>query len=177
MYAIIALLDKTSNDYIRTIWEELREKGFSHYAFEKENMEPHLTLASLWEVNMPVVQQILGQLVDEFFPLELPFSAIGSFLGQSIITLNPVKTPALVHLHSTLHQQLVEYLPVYSLYAPQYWVPHVTLANRVQESHFLQAYQYCLSRCEHFAGFIVGFKLIFIHDNQSISDIYSISVE
>lgn len=56
MYAIIALLDKTSNDYIRTIWEELREKEFSRYAFEKENMEPHLTLASLGEVNIPALQ-------------------------------------------------------------------------------------------------------------------------
>ncbi|EGV08283.1 2'-5' RNA ligase family protein [Streptococcus constellatus subsp. pharyngis] len=78
------------------------------------------------------------------------FSSISSFLGSSIVTLNPVKTSELTAFHAELHKKIASYVDQSSSYLLENWVPHVTLANRVPKEKMgsaLPSLFYSLSIC------------------------------
>lgn len=177
MYAIVGILDEQSDRSVRKIWQALREKGFSAYAFQKKNMFPHVTLASFENCDLPSLMVKMEKLVSSHLPLSLNASAIGSFLGTNIITLNPIKTAELSQFHAEIHQKLAGYVDENSLYAPVNWVPHLTLANRVDENTFLSAYDYCLKEVAPLSGQLIGLRIIQLDENQEMEVIYQISSE
>lgn len=177
MYAIVGILDEQSDRSVRQIWQALKEKGFSDYAFQKKNMFPHVTLASFEDCDLPSLMAEMDRLVSSHLPLSLNASAIGSFLGTNIITLNPIKTVELSQFHTDIHEKLAGYVGGNSLYAPANWVPHLTLANRVAENTFLPAYNYCLKEVAPLSGQLVGLRIIQLDENQEIEVICQISSE
>ncbi len=46
MYGVVALFDAKTEQIIKDIWTELREKSISFYADEVVDRKPHITLAS-----------------------------------------------------------------------------------------------------------------------------------
>lgn len=177
-YAIIALLDEQLQQKIQAIWQGLSENNLSHYAYEVENREPHITLASLEGVGSDIEQLcfILENALEKQESLAVDVGMIGSFFGGRIVTLNPVKSPELTVFHFNLHQKLTAYVSDASNYAPDYWVPHITLANRIDDEKIAPLYAYCLEHCEPLSGFIRKIKLIEIRDEKRVVDIAEINL-
>ncbi|MBP2620650.1 2'-5' RNA ligase family protein [Streptococcus panodentis] len=176
MYAIIATLDKFSQEQVRLIWHKLSINNLSNYAYEVDNREPHLTLASLERMELPAIQLILNKLAKQYSVLDLNFSSISSFLGSSIVTLNPVKTPKMTAFHAELHGEIEVYVSEFSPYLPNNWVPHVTLANRIEYKKLSQVYLFCLEHCPPITGTITGLKLIEVGNDGQVEELYEASL-
>jgi hypothetical protein len=51
MYGVVALFDAKTEQIIKDIWTELKEKSISFYADEVVDRKPHITLASYHNID------------------------------------------------------------------------------------------------------------------------------
>lgn len=167
MYAIIATLDRQTEKVIRGIWNELKELSLSDYAYEVKDREPHITLASFEVDDIDSVIKILYSRLNPVLPLKITFQSLGSFLGTNIVYLSPTKTPDVMNLHSRIHELFKEIIEPDSQYAPLNWIPHLTIANRIDEDKLAEIYRYCLNQISNQDAFIINLKLIEISDNST----------
>lgn len=171
MYAIIATLDETTNQKIRNLWQELKDMSLSDYAYQVRDREPHITLADFETIAVEEVLESLGDKLNLTLPLELSFQAIGSFLGSSIVFLGPTKTPGLAKLHKHIHDLLGQLVAVDSQYVPEVWIPHLTLANRIDEDKLTQVYAHCLNNLEMTRGQITAIKVIATDEQGQVKEV------
>ena len=177
MYALLAILDEETNQEIQRLWQVLKEQGLSNYAFETEGFIPHITLANFdhLPLNKAITTLINELLISQ--PIPISFSSLGSFLGANIVFLSPVKSPALASLHLKIHELFSDYVSVDSLYGPESWQPHLTLANRIDPVNFPKLYQVCHQHFPKMESSIVGLKLIRIDSPNKISNLFDYSFE
>ncbi len=172
MFAVIALFDKHTEDFIRRIWIELEEHSISSYAFEIENRRPHITLASYTNLDL---EDFISQL-DDFYEnkpvIPISFSSVGTFLKTGIIYYSPTMTSQLYTLHRSHHQHFGLFLESDSLYSPEQWIPHCTLANRLSHNQLLAAFSYC-SQQPKLDGKIEAISIIEVTDTGKINTVFT----
>ena len=177
MYALLAILDEETNQEIQRLWQVLKEQGLSNYAFETEGFVPHITLADF--DHLPL-NKAITTLTNELLihqPIPISFSSLSSFLEANIVFLSPVKSPALASLHLRIHELFSDNISVDSLYGPESWQPHLTLANRIEPANFPKLYQVCHQHFSKMEGNIVGLKLIRIDSPNRISSLFDYSFD
>lgn len=172
MYALLAILDEDTNQQIQKLYQDLKKQNLSNYAFETEGYIPHITLADFENLSLEKVIDILSTKLLVSHPIPINFSSLGSFLGTNIVFLSPVKTPSLIQLHMNIHELLADYITEDSLYRPENWVPHLTLANRIEDVKFLKLYQISHQHFSQMQSHIIGLKLIKINSQNKISSLY-----
>ena len=177
MYALLAILDEETNQEIQRLWHVLKEQGLSNYAFETEGFVPHITLADFDHLPLNKAITTLTNKLLIHQPIPISFSSLGSFLGSNIVFLSPVKSPALARLHSKIHELFSDNISVDSLYGPESWRPHLTLANRIEPANFPKLYQVCHQHFSKMEGNIVGLKLIRIDSPNKISSLFDYSFD
>lgn len=158
---------------IKDFWKELSDAQLSQYAYEVTDREPHITLASFDEgTPKDDIIKSLEDLTLPNSPIDISFTSIGSFINANIIFLSPIKNQQMTQLHSNIHRQLGTYIDKNSLYSPNNWVPHLTIANRIAEDKLDKTYHYCLKHLPIFKGKIIGIKLISITLNNQVQDVF-----
>ncbi|UVF02722.1 2'-5' RNA ligase family protein [Streptococcus equinus] len=173
MFALIMTLDDNLQATIKEFWKELSDAQLSQYAYEVTDREPHITLASFDEgTTKDDIIKGLETLTLPDKPIDISFTSIGSFINANIIFFSPIKTPQMSKLHFDIHQQLSDYLSKDSLYSPNNWVPHLTIANRIAEDKMAKAYHYCLKHLSLSEGKVIGIKLISITPDNQVQDIF-----
>lgn len=177
MYALLAILDEETNQEIQRLWHVLNEQGLSNYAFETEGFVPHITLADFDHLPLNKAIKTLTNKLLIHQPIPISFSSLGSFLGSNIVFLSPVKSPALARLHSKIHELFSDNISVDSLYGPESWQPHLTLANRIEPVNFPKLYQICHQHFPKMESSIVGLKLIRIDSPNKISSLFDYSFD
>lgn len=177
MYALLAILDEETNQEIQRLWHVLNEQGLSNYAFETEGFVPHITLADFDHLPLNKAIKTLTNKLLIHQPIPISFSSLGSFLGSNIVFLSPVKSPALARLHSKIHELFSDNISVDSLYGPESWRPHLTLANRIEPANFPKLYQICHQHFPKMESSIVGLKLIRIDSPNKISSLFDYSFD
>ncbi len=177
MYALLAILDEETNQEIQRLWQVLNEQGLSNYAFETEGFVPHITLADFDHLPLNKAIKTLTNKLLIHQPIPISFSSLGSFLGSNIVFLSPVKSPALASLHLRIHELFSDNISVDSLYGPESWQPHLTLANRIEPVNFPKLYQICHQHFPKMESSIVGLKLIRIDSPNKISSLFDYSFD
>ena len=175
MYALLAILDEKTNQEIQRLWQVLKEQGLSNYAFETEGFLPHITLADFEDLPL---NKAITTLTNELLipqPIPITFTSLGSFLGTNIVFLSPVISPALASLLLRIHEHFSAYVSVDSLYRPESWQPHLTLANRIEPPNFPKLYQLCHQHFSKMESTIVSLKLIRIDSPNKISSLFDYS--
>ena len=124
----------------------------------------------------PVVEQLRQEIL-HFLPMELSFQAIGSFLDSRIVYLSPTKTPELMAMHSSVHEVLREAIAPSSQYIPATWIPHLTIANRIDEDKLAEVYSYCLKHIKSLKAHIIAIKLIAISNDKEVNTLFEFSSE
>ena len=177
MYALLAILDEKTNQEIQRLWHVLKEQGLSNYAFETEGFLPHITLADFEDLPL---NKAITTLTNELLipqPIPITFNSLSSFLGTNIVFLSPVKSSALASLYLRIHELFSDNISVDSLYGPESWQPHLTLANRIEPANFPKLYQVCHQHFSKMEGNIVGLKLIRIDSPNKISSLFDYSFD
>ncbi|WP_422660601.1 2'-5' RNA ligase family protein [Paenibacillus sp. EC2-1] len=178
MYGVIALFDEQTEQMIRNIWDELTERSISFYADEVVDRKPHITLASY---NHFIKSDFIKQM-DDFYnnapELDISFSSIGSFLRSGALYFTPIVTRELLDFHSNHHKRFVLFNDdPESLYLPDRWIPHCTIANRLSPEKLAEGFHYCSRRNDAIYGKITEVAIIEFMDKSNVPVIYSKKLE
>ncbi|MCT4784502.1 MULTISPECIES: 2'-5' RNA ligase family protein [Exiguobacterium] len=162
MYAVIALFDKKTEEEIKGLWSGLRDEQISSYAYEVPARQPHLTIASYKQVEVPLFIETMQAHYQNKECIPFVFSTLGTFIHSGTLFLAPTISVELREFHLRHHFIFKQFDddPA-SLYLPDFWVPHCTLANRLTRGERLAAYEYCSEHIKTYNREITG--VAFIH--------------
>ncbi|EDL66279.1 2'-5' RNA ligase family protein [Bacillus sp. SG-1] len=161
MYGVIAVFDKETDEAIREVWQELHEKSISFYAHEVMDRIPHITLGSYEKIDERSFIERMDEVYSREKPIDIHFTSLGSFLKSGALYLPPVMTEELKGLHSRHYLAFTQWNNCAStLYMPDKWIPHCTLANRLSQEKLSEAFLYCLNRLDNISGEITDIALI-----------------
>ncbi len=149
-YAVVLTLDPRSEEAIRRLWDGLADARLAA-AMRDGGATPHLTLAIFNAPQPPPVSapqppvtgesesfpiggqgaELLG--LGELVQLDLWLSHIGVFPGdEGVVFAGATPTSELLALHRAVHEAIAPWAgEVRGYYLPGRWVPHVTLAIRL----------------------------------------------
>ena len=128
MFAVVALLNEEADVWVKSLWKELEEncdlKGIISFPI------PHFTLVGAESFDLTKIQSGLQRVCLKIPPFNVETAGLGIFTGESpVIYLSVVKSLNLMNFHQQICQDIwnCENQPN-SLYSPEAWVPHITLA-------------------------------------------------
>jgi 2'-5' RNA ligase len=130
--AVCLLIDDPADAALRQLWRRLEEAGVPSLATHTHGRHvPHLTLAALRTYRIPDVQDALADLAPAD-PGELHLDALGTF-RRSRCWLAPAASADLVARQEAVVEAVVRTgAELHRHYRPGAWVPHLTLAPRLQ---------------------------------------------
>jgi hypothetical protein len=129
MNAIVSLLDEEHDRVVRGLWGELEHdfgvtaqyaQPFTHFSYHVAD-----------DYDLDGLRPILEGLIQDHGPFTVSTSGLGVFTGARPVLFVPVvRSPDLDALHAALWSRCTAAFGVgLPYYAPDAWVPHVTLAQ------------------------------------------------
>jgi len=132
MQGIVSLLDDTSEQAVRALWVEL-ETRYGLRAAPRAVPFPHCSYQIAADYHLAGLSELLPQVAAQYAPFSVVASGLGAFEApEPVLYLAVQRNTALDALHAALWRALVEggmareWSP---LYAPDLWIPHITLAQ------------------------------------------------
>ena len=131
MYAIISELDYDASVMVKNLWARLRDACGLTAIYEFPT--PHFTWFAAESIDRPVVTALVADLTARTQCLTILASGLGIFCGEKpVIYLPLVKTQEMIELHDWLWTQIEPHSEQKNkYYAPNNWMPHITLAINV----------------------------------------------
>ncbi|PFK31640.1 hypothetical protein COI93_20635 [Bacillus cereus] len=172
MYAVIATFDERFSKHVKAIGKEL--KDFGHNG----DLEPHITLADYDTLDLKTYGEKLEKFTEniECFPVE--FSSVGTFPTNGTIFLAPTITRGLLELHQSFHNHFKDFHnQPHSYYVPEKWVPHCTIANRLEQEPFVRVIEIVYKNFSVQKATIESLKLIRVNYENDKSPSYNIVAE
>ncbi|MBO9129520.1 2'-5' RNA ligase family protein [Bacillus sp. 165] len=149
MYAVVAFFDDSTEQYLNDVWRELREQSISHYSVETQDKRPHITLASYGSLDKERFIQDMDAFYDRKPAVDIMFNVLGMFLNTGTLFLSPTLSQALLGFHNSHHKHFSTYNnDPNSLYVPGKWVPHCTIASRLDADKLKEAFQHCSQKID-----------------------------
>lgn len=161
MYGVVAHFDKQTEQRIKDIWRELSDLSISTYAEEVPNRRPHITLASYNHLKIDEYVILFKSFYASKYRLSLSLNSLGTFMSSGLLFFAPTPSIQLLNFHKEHHDyfQSFEDNPD-SLYLPEKWVPHCTIANRLSIDKLKEAIEYCTNRMKSIEGIITEITII-----------------
>lgn len=127
MKGLVALLDSTVSDRVLKLWEELEHRfslrGVRAFPY------PHISFNILDEYETEHVETELRRITAHIRPFDVETAGLGLFLKpEPVLYIPVVRSPALNEVHQMLWRAFPLRMDGSSLYSPEKWVPHITLA-------------------------------------------------
>ncbi len=130
MQAVISVLDERHFQAVTQLWKEL-EREFGIRATSERVPFPHLTYQGAASYEARPLHAALQQIAREIEPFEIETGGLGIFTGDAPVLYIPVvESPLLTRLHGQIWQALQEIgREITTIYGPDHWIPHITLAQ------------------------------------------------
>lgn len=170
MYAIVGYFDEITESKIVKLWEEMRETAISDYPYRRKGHRPHLTFSSFHEFE-PDLLLGMERSTALYEAIGLHFRLFGSFMKSNSFLLLPDSSSELTELHrdiDALHTAS-------SLYTQENWIPHITIANHLNQDQHSAVQHLAQQRLDPFSGTLTELALIQITKHAVIElQIYSL---
>lgn len=134
MPGIVSLLDAASEQAVRALWAELDQRHALRAAAQKVPY-PHFSYHVAEDYDLARLGATLAEVAARTQPFPVTLTGLGAFEAPvPVLYLAVERTPGLLALHRDLWRALQQAdgadmaRDVSPLYAPESWVPHVTLA-------------------------------------------------
>ncbi len=127
MNGVLSLLDEEHTTLVQDIWDYLDETcGLSVQSF------PHFSWQIAEEYDFDGLGKKLAELTSHLPPFTIRTAGIGIFTGESPVVFIPiVKDRSLLELHKKIWEETFPFgKGVSNHYAPENWIPHITLASK-----------------------------------------------
>jgi 2'-5' RNA ligase len=129
MHGVVTLFDKWDDKLIRSLWRELKKD------FELEGVYktpyPHFSYQIAADYDFPKLESLLKKYVSKSEKFNVHASGLGLFTGDQPVLYIPVaRSLHLARFQESLWKKIAptgEGIPAY--YEPQFWLPHITLAQ------------------------------------------------
>ena len=130
MHGIVSILDPPHYEKVEQIWSQLETncglKGVKVTAI------PHFSWQVTLDYDFDALKPAMAKLASELSPFTVRTTGLGIFTGKTDIVLyiNLVKDEALLRLHQTIWHAALPYTtrPI-PYYAPENWMPHITIGH------------------------------------------------
>jgi 2'-5' RNA ligase len=126
---VVELSFETAGDRIvRNIWQALADANVSTSMIDKP-FHPHISLGMIPYEKQSGFQNTLKSFATQLSPISVNMPHYGIFTSPGhVIFLGVTVTDALYNLHRTFYQAFANDVDVTTLYTPDFWIPHCTLA-------------------------------------------------
>ncbi len=130
MQAVISALDDQSGRLVQDIWSELAQ-DFGVRTTSVRVPIPHLTYLGAAAFEREQVEGKLRQIAAETAPFVIETDGLGIFTASlPVLYVSVVRNPALTQLHQRVWQVIAQAgRSTTMVYAPEQWIPHITLAQ------------------------------------------------
>ncbi|MGD8456402.1 MAG: 2'-5' RNA ligase family protein [Anaerolineales bacterium] len=130
MYGIVTLLDDKHTARVEALWEEL-QKSCGLTCIQMAPL-PHFSWHIAEEYDFDRLEDKLAHIAKKTKPFTIHTAGMGLFTGEKpVVYIQIVKDRRLLDLHQHIWEEIQ---PISSginlLYAPDQWMPHITLANQ-----------------------------------------------
>lgn len=129
MYALTTLFNFDSLPVFADIWQKLKKNcglvTIDEFSFV------HLSWQGAQGYQLESVHDVLGEIACSTKAIPIKTAGIGVFSGhEPVLFLNVVKSHRLMELHEMLWDRIIPFSQEYNAYyAPDEWVPHITLTH------------------------------------------------
>lgn len=139
-YAVELHFDEAAENSVRDVWKGLADAGVSTSMLDGIS-RPHITLGVCDELSTTFKNE-LSLFAHETKPFEFSLSFIGSFnTAEGVMFFGPTPTDAMFRLHTRFHAFFNEHAGrIWNHYLPSQWVPHCTLAFRLNAEQLRRAF-------------------------------------
>jgi 2'-5' RNA ligase len=139
-FAVEMYFDEAADRAVRAAWKALADAGISTSMLDGIS-RPHVTLAVSDEIGA-TFKNALALFAKEVSPFELTFSHVGAFnTAEGVVFLAPTMTRSLLDLHQRFHAFFDQHAAKkWPYYLPGAWVPHCTLAFRLDAERLVAAF-------------------------------------
>ena len=144
MDGVVSLLDSASEQATRALWDELA--GSYHLRAAAQRVPyPHVSYHIAEGYDFARTEAALARVAAQVQPFTVQMTGLGAFEGPEVVLyLAVARNAALDRLHAALWQALAEAGVAQGaspLYAPDTWIPHITLAQGDLTADLLHAIQ------------------------------------
>ena len=149
-YAIILGFDKKTEDKFRDITEAIADSGVNRYMLDNK-IPPHVTISCVCTEDVAPVIAALDRYCAKLKPGELFWPSLGSF-APSVLFAAPVLNEYLMNACIGVNKLVKKYAEIGDSghYLPYQWVPHTTLAYKLNEAELKKAFEVAV---QHFSAF------------------------
>jgi 2'-5' RNA ligase len=128
MQGVVSILDDEHNELVEVLWKELEDYFGLKYACVAY---PHFTYQIVDHYDTELVADALREVAALAQPFQVTTSGLGIFTGpRPVLYIRVVRDDLLSRFHSALWRRISPYgHDIHTFhYAPQNWIPHITLA-------------------------------------------------
>lgn len=167
MYALVAFLDNETEHNIRSLWSGLSENNISKYGEEEKDRRPHITIADYNNVNKDEFAKLMDKAYVGQHKVNITLTILGTFIKSGTLFISPTICKELLDFHNAHHKkfEIVNDNPD-SLYLPGKWVPHCTIASRLNDEDMIKAFRYCSDNLKIMRGEITEIALLELEYND-----------
>ena len=128
MYALATLFNFEDQPVFALMWQKLQKK--CGLVTANESSFVHLSWQGAQKYQLDLAREHLAEIAARMQAIPIKTAGIGLFTGSKpVLYLAVVKSPAVMHLHASLWDRLHPLShELNAYYAPQDWVPHITLS-------------------------------------------------
>ena len=145
-YAVVLYFDKETESYFRDVIVSIAESGVGNYMIENKVI-PHITIADFHTENIDNIKNALEKCSSDFKPGDVIWASLGSFVPH-VLFAAPVMNEYLLNSCVTINR-IIKPLASHcgnGQYLPFQWVPHTTLASRLDSESLSMAFKIALQR-------------------------------
>lgn len=145
-YALVGYLDNETEKNFKRLWTNLSEKNITHYGIENRGRRPHITIADYEILDKNIFIELLEKFYEEKQKVDISLNILGTFINTGTLFIAPTLSTELLTFHNNHHKYFKEFNEnENSFYLPGKWIPHCTIASRLDEDKMIQAFRYCKS--------------------------------
>jgi len=151
-YAFILCFDNDVESKFQNIIELIAESGISNYVTDTK-IPPHISIAAFTTDNVdPIISKLDGHISD-FKPGNIVWPSLGMFV-PNVLFFAPVLNEYLLNACININR-LIEPLSTVGergMYLPYNWIPHTTLASKLDNDGLKKAIDITVKRFSFVAG-------------------------
>ena len=141
MYLVSLYFDDKTTIKIQNLIDKVAEKSKNKFMIDN-NVPPHITIGAFETNNENEVIKILDKKLKNFKSGEIIFASIGVF-KSSVVFLSPVLNEYLHNLSVNIYEDLkdIDNTIISKYYMPFQWMPHTTIAKKLNNEELFLAFQ------------------------------------
>lgn len=159
MYLVSLYFDNKTTSKIQGFINRVSEKSGNNFMIDN-NVPPHITIASFQTDEEDKVIEILDKRIREIKIGMITWASIGVF-KSSVIFLSPVLNEYLHNLSINIYECIssLENIEISKYYLPFQWMPHTTIAKKLNREELMLGFQELNNNFTIFSGRVIKIAL------------------